>query len=68
MNNEETEIKNTRQASWKTLERDKVFGRIFRKEEKATAALLELNSFASPHEVKCLKSSLAPSTLNIEFL
>lgn len=68
MNNEEPEIKNTRQASWKTLERDQVFGKFFRKEEKANAELPERNSFASSHEVKCLRSSLAPSTLNTEFL
>lgn len=51
MKSEEPGLENTRQASLKTLEREKVLGKFFRKGETATAASLQLNYFASPGEI-----------------
>lgn len=66
---EESKIKNTGQASLRTLEGDKALGKFFRKEQKANAAFLELNYFAFTGE-RSFRQSLSPvlSTLNTELL
>lgn len=70
VSSQESEIKNTRRISLRTLERDKVLGKFFRKEEKAKAAFLELNYFAFTGEMSIWKVVFQPilSTSNTELL
>lgn len=67
VSSEESEIKNTRRASLRTLERDKVVGKFFRKEEKASAALLELNCFAFTGEISIWKVVFQPCPLYLKY-
>lgn len=64
---EESEMKNTEQASLRTLERDKALGKLFRKEEKANAVFLELSYFAFTGELSIWKVVFQPCLLYTEY-